>query len=89
MLAIKVPKDAEKVLLHPPKAVPNFGGRGKASSKSPSGKKEDSEAVETDQNNVLEDEPLVTADGEADKGAPASSIPESGTDGLPELEDEE
>lgn len=89
MLALKVPKDAEKVLLHPPKAVPNFGGRDKSSSKSPSIKKENSEAIETEQNNVLEDDPLAAADDESGDDAPVSPTPTSRADGLPELEDDE
>lgn len=88
MLAIKVPKDAEKVPLHPQKAVPNFGGRGKASAKSRWSEKGDPQATETEENNVLEDDPLAAADDDTGDAAPISPIATSRADGLPELEDE-
>jgi hypothetical protein len=88
LLALKVPKDAEKVPLHPPKVVPNFGGRTKGGAKSRWSEKGDAQTSETDENTVLEDDPSATSDDETGDSAPVSPVPTSRADGLPELEDE-
>ena len=62
MLAVKLPKDAEKLPLHPPKVVPNFGKREQGPAKVRCADQSSAQVTGTEKNSVLEDTP--TASGE-------------------------
>ena len=62
MLAVKLPKDAEKLPLHPPKVVPSFGKREQSPAKFRCADESKAHGTGTEKNSVLEVTPTATGD---------------------------